>query len=334
MPRKSVKTPDAAPAGRKLVKKNTHISGFRKTTGWDLKFSARKRTIFSALGRMNKSNQMTHRATFKLTSDAASQAAAAGGRPDANCTLRFPVEELLMVVQQLVAREFKWKGSSALYLTDQHGWERPIANDTELFAAFAHWEETSGPRTRSKYDALFAEVEGLLTSAQPEEQLSGAGAAWEIACRDTHHKLLGEGFIEALHAQLTSGSFAPVTHAAAAVRASPCVRWLSAAIACDGHLHVSVVRCICFIPSMPRVIGEYADRRARDAQSLPSKARRVSRAFPARLPGAALCRIPRIRLPRLSRLPCSSAHPHTTPGSRQQAADIPTARGSARSLSL
>ena len=47
--------------------------------------------------------------------------------------------------------------------------------------------------------------------------LRGAGAAWELACRATHHELFGEGFIDAIQTVLATGHFAPVCHAAAAI---------------------------------------------------------------------------------------------------------------------
>ena len=208
-------------SGAPAKPKVKHVSAFHKTALWDSKFSAHKKTVFSALGRMSAAGVRTHTATFKLGSEAAAAASETAEGTPPSATLKFPVTQPLMVLQQSVAQEFGWNVSSVLYLTDSHGWERPVASDTELEAAFKNWDETSGPRTRNKYDALFKEVEELLSSGTYSEQLSGAGAAWEISCRDSHHQNLSDGFLEALHAMLTVGSFAPATHAAAAVSVEP-----------------------------------------------------------------------------------------------------------------
>ena len=206
----------AETAAREAKKKQAMVGTFRKTSAWDAKFSAKKRSLFSASFKMAASSrEATRTATFKLSADAL-VLDHAEGKPT-TVTVRFPVVQPLTETLLSVGKEFGWTSSAMLFLTDAHGWERPVSTDAALDAAFAHWDATSGPRTRSKYNTLFAEVEEYLGGAAADQQLRGAGAAWEIACRDTHHAFLRADFLEALHSLLASGGFAAATHAAAAV---------------------------------------------------------------------------------------------------------------------
>ena len=133
-------------------------------------------------------------------------------------TLRLPADHENGGVQQEVGQRFGWEEAAVLYQLDQHGWEIPITSEDQLNKAFADWDASSGPRTRLKYDTLFKEVECLLVDTEyPNSMLRGASASWELACRSSHHEMLGEGFIEALQALLVCGDFAPVCHAAASI---------------------------------------------------------------------------------------------------------------------
>ena len=190
---------------------------------WDQKINARGRGALAALGRMKVRNQgKMWSATFKKggsASDDVDAAAAADLPPGSNSViLRFPVERTLIELQQQVGKSFGWKHAAVLYQLDHHQWEIPITSEAQMANAFTEWELTSGPRTRFKYDALFTEVEGYLGEVDdPAAMLRGAGAAWELACRATHHELFGEGFIDAIQTVLATGHFAPVCHAAAAI---------------------------------------------------------------------------------------------------------------------
>ena len=207
------KTPAGKPSGGALS-----ISTFNRRSTWDAKFTAKRRTVVAALGRMANQREATHTATFRLSADSsvAKAAAKAAGKMATSVTIRFPVEQSLMETQQEIAQRFGWDRSAIIFLADAHEWERPVLSASSLQAAFEEWEAQSGARTRAKYDLLVVDVEEYLTSAQMETQLRGAGASWEIACRDTHHDLLSNAFLHSLHALLSS-QFAPATHAAAAI---------------------------------------------------------------------------------------------------------------------
>ena len=227
--RKKVTLTDAAQAEAQSTT-TVHVSEYRSRHTWDSKFSAKNRGTFAALGRMSRPNQgKMWNATFKKSGGSGDdeEDISGGGGGDAadpaqmlgRANLRFPADSSLVEVQQQVGTHFQWKEPAVLYQLDHHGWEIPISTRPQLANAFEEWELTSGPRTRFKYDALFTEVEGYLSERDsPGQMLRGAGAAWELACRSTHHELLGEGFIESLHLLLICKSFAAVCHAAAAIQ--------------------------------------------------------------------------------------------------------------------
>ena len=212
------------------------VHAFNRRSTWDAKFSAKKRVTLAALGRMSRPRIATHTATFKLgPAEAAHEAAERAPAPAApttgsafgggnaesalaqSFTYKFPIEQPLAEVQQAVGAHFGWPHSSLLYVVDGRGWDRPVTSHAQLAYVFADWERTAGPRTRRKYEQLFAEVEAYMSASRPPKLLQGAGAAWEIACREAHHDAIGEGFLEALHSVLSCGHFAAATHAAAAV---------------------------------------------------------------------------------------------------------------------
>ena len=196
--------------------KEQYVSKYKAKVQWDKHFGQKTRTAFAAMGRLNRVDA----GAVRVVSFEYKEKGEEGGSPTKNrITLRLPAEYGLVDVQREVGKGFGWKEPAALFQKDGHGWEVPVATQGQMIHAFDTWEEEAGPRTHLKYDALFSEVESLLLRTDDStEQLRGAGAAWELACREGHHDLLGEGFIESLQSLLTSGSFAAVCHAAAAIR--------------------------------------------------------------------------------------------------------------------
>ncbi len=192
------------PAQEKLT------SAFHRTDTWDRRLKASGRTALVALARMGSKAGERRCASFRWYKDAERS------RYE-DVTLRFPEGDSLEQLQRAVAKHFDWADGVIVSVPNGLGWELPIWTNGQLGAAFASWERSSAPRIRFKYDELFSEVEGLLCSADVSEQLRGASASWELACRASHHELLGEAFIEALSALLASGAFAPTCLAAAAV---------------------------------------------------------------------------------------------------------------------
>ena len=211
------KAPSSAHKVPTIVKAPQNISAFKQRKMWDSKFTSKKRTAVAVLGRLNNDREETHTATFRMITDAGPRDHFADTvtRP-LTVTIRFPVTQSLAATQLEVARNFRWPASSAIYLQDSHGWDRPLLTDASLQAAFDNWEATSGERNRAKYNALLSEVEDYLGASALEIQLRGAGAAWEIACRNSNHSALSVDFVDSLHG-LLSAPFAPATHAAAAI---------------------------------------------------------------------------------------------------------------------
>ena len=211
------KAPSSVPKVPAIVKAPPNISAFKQRKIWDSKFTSKKRTAVAVLGRLNNDREETHTATFRMITEAGPRDHFADTvtRP-LTVTIRFPVTQSLAATQLEVARNFRWPASSAIYLQDSHGWDRPLLTESSLQAAFDNWEATSGERNRAKYNALLSEVEDYLGASALEIQLRGAGAAWEIACRNSNHSALSVGFVDSLHG-LLSAPFAPATHAAAAI---------------------------------------------------------------------------------------------------------------------
>ena len=211
------KAPSSVPKVPAIVKAPPNISAFKQRKMWDSKFTSKKRTAVAVLGRLNNDREETHTATFRMITDAGPRDHFADPvtRP-LTVTIRFPVTQSLAATQLDVARSFRWPASSAIYLQDSHGWDRPLLTEASLQAAFDNWEATSGERNRAKYNALLSEVEDYLGASALEIQLRGAGAAWEIACRNSNHSALSVDFVDSLHG-LLSAPFAPATHAAAAI---------------------------------------------------------------------------------------------------------------------
>ena len=197
------------------------VGTYRSRSTWDRTLSNKRKTLFSAISRMAKTTtgQMWS-ATFRrggVQEESEGDETNESSSLPSTISLRFERKKTLAEVRQEVAAQFGWDEPAMIYETDQHGWERPIVTEKQLASALEEWELSSGPRTRFKYDALFTEVEGYLASPTADEMLRGAGAAWELVCRQTHHELLGEGFIESLQSLLACGSFTPACHAAAAI---------------------------------------------------------------------------------------------------------------------
>ena len=211
------KAPSSVPKVPAIVKAPPNISAFKQRKMWDSKFTSKKRTAVAVLGRLNNDREETHTATFRMITEAGPRDHFADTvtRP-LTVTIRFPVTQSLAATQLDVARSFRWPASSAIYLQDSHGWDRPLLTEASLQAAFDNWEATSGERNRAKYNALLSEVEDYLGASALEIQLRGAGAAWEIACRNSNHSALSVDFVDSLHG-LLSAPFAPATHAAAAI---------------------------------------------------------------------------------------------------------------------
>ena len=211
------KAPSSVPKVPAIVKAPPNISAFKQRKMWDSKFTSKKRTAVAVLGRLNNDREETHTATFRMITEAGPRDHFADTvtRP-LTVTIRFPVTQSLAATQLEVARSFRWPASSAIYLQDSHGWDRPLLTESSLQAAFDNWEATSGERNRAKYNALLSEVEDYLGASTLEIQLRGAGAAWEIACRNSNHSALSVDFVDSLHG-LLSAPFAPATHAAAAI---------------------------------------------------------------------------------------------------------------------
>lgn len=218
----------------------SNLSKFKARGMWDKKFGSKARIGFAAIGRLERRKiGKQHVATFRIPPGEEEVAEReelqrmreelGRGHPSVrelekefstrearrSHTLRFPVEQSLVEIQQQVGAAFGMAESAVLFQRDHHEWEIPITAAAQLSNIFEAWELEAGPRTKSKYDALFAEVEAKLHS--DTDTLQGACAAWELACRSTNLEMLGEGFVEALHSVLSCGAFAATCHAAAAV---------------------------------------------------------------------------------------------------------------------
>ena len=152
------------------------VGKYRAKVKWDRHFGQKARTAFAAMGRLGRPAAGQIRCVTFQRVDSEEEASTPAGSN--RVTLRLPADSSLFTVQQEVGKRFGWNEAAVLYQLDSHGWELPIASDAQMTNAFEEWELMSGPRMRFKYDALFTEVETLLTeSDDPVSMLRGAGAA-------------------------------------------------------------------------------------------------------------------------------------------------------------
>ena len=136
---------------------------------------------------------------------------------------RFPADCDLTSLQEEVATAFHWADSALFFVSDAYSNMRPVATCAEFKAACEHWENAVGERKLKHLAKLLVEVEEqLLSNDDPEVQLAGAMAAWEIACEKGHHERINEDFLLATQSALLSDDFAVACHAAAAIQSLRC----------------------------------------------------------------------------------------------------------------
>jgi hypothetical protein len=149
----------------------TYVSKYRKKVEWNRHFGSKHRGAVLTMSRLATKNVgSTVCVTFQR-----SEGESAASNGSNRVTLRLPTGSSLASVQQQVGKRFGWNEAAVLYQKDVHGWEVPITSEVHMNHAFQEWELTSGPRTRFKYDALFKEVEQLVSETdKPAAMLRGA----------------------------------------------------------------------------------------------------------------------------------------------------------------
>ena len=71
-------------------------------------------------------------ATFKKSSGDMEEDEAASADGSNSKTLRFSVESSLVQLQEEVGQKFGWAESAVLYQLNHHGWEIPLATETQV----------------------------------------------------------------------------------------------------------------------------------------------------------------------------------------------------------